>query len=81
MKFIGISVWDDVTDASQHIQKYEVNYLNGIDRNGQIALDYGVKGLPEKYLINRQGWVVGKYTGPISSQMLRNLIDTLLIEP
>lgn len=81
VEFIGISVWDDATDAAQHINKYQVNYLNGIDSNGEIALDYGVKGLPEKYLINRQGLIVGKYAGPMSRQMLRNLIDTLLIEP
>jgi cytochrome c biogenesis protein CcmG/thiol:disulfide interchange protein DsbE len=45
------------------------------DPNGQIALNYGVRGPPESYLVNPDGIVLAKFIGPLTANALDNLID------
>jgi len=78
VEFIGIDIWDGRQDALNHIERFSVPYPNGIDSNGIIAIDYGVKGIPEKIFISREGTVAKKFVGPISAQALRSVLDELL---
>jgi len=78
VEFIGIDIWDGRQDALNHIERFGVPYPNGIDSNGTIAIDYGVKGIPEKIFISREGIVAKKFVGPISAQALRSVLDELL---
>ena len=78
VEFIGIDIWDGRQDALDHIERFSVPYPNGIDSNGTIAIDYGVKGIPEKIFISQEGTVAKKFVGPISAQALRSVLDELL---
>ena len=78
VEFIGIDIWDRRQDALNHIERFGVPYPNGIDSDGTIAIDYGVKGIPEKIFISREGTVAKKFVGPISAQALRSVLDELL---
>ena len=78
VEFIGIDIWDGRQDALNHIERFGVPYPNGIDSSGTIAIDYGVKGIPEKIFISRDGAVAKKFVGPISAQALRSVLDELL---
>lgn len=49
-----------------------------VDPLGQIGLDYGVYGVPETFVIDKQGIVRMKHVGPITTQVLREKIDPLL---
>ena len=44
------------------------------DPNGQYALDYGVRGPPESYLLNRDGVVLAKFIGEVSADHLDGLV-------
>jgi cytochrome c biogenesis protein CcmG/thiol:disulfide interchange protein DsbE len=46
-----------------------------LDLNGSVGIDYGVYGVPETYLIDRQGVIRYKRVGPLTPQILQ---DTLL---
>ena len=50
---------------------------------GVIAIDYGVKGIPEKIFIDADGVVSRKFVGPIDAETLRATLDGLLegVEP
>ena len=60
------------------LERYEVPYPNGIDEEGEIAIEYGVKGLPEKFFIDQQGFIAKKFVGPTSESDLREALDELL---
>jgi len=45
------------------------------DPNGRIALDYGVSGVPESFLVNPQGIIVSKLLGGVRAADLQNLLD------
>ena len=49
-----------------------------VDPLGQIGLDYGVYGVPETFVIDKQGIVRMKHVGPITTEVLRDKIDPLL---
>ena len=44
------------------------------DAKGQVALDYGVRGPPESYLLNRDGVVLAKFIGEVTADGLDRLV-------
>ena len=78
VEFVGVDIWDGLQDASNHIKKYSVPYPNGVDSSGTITIDYGVRGIPEKIFIGKDGVVARKFVGPISADTLRAALQELL---
>ena len=50
------------------------------DSDGKIGIDYGVYGVPETYLIDKQGVIRYKHTGPLTPEVLLKKIVPLLNE-
>lgn len=50
------------------------------DGAGRIALDYGVYGVPETYVIDRKGVIRYKRIGPVTPEILREKVEPLLKE-
>jgi cytochrome c biogenesis protein CcmG/thiol:disulfide interchange protein DsbE len=46
----------------------------GVDPNGKMAIEWGVYGVPETYLIGKDGMIALKHVGPIDPQILQNKI-------
>ncbi|KAA3516833.1 DsbE family thiol:disulfide interchange protein [Agrobacterium vitis] len=44
----------------------------GIDPNGKAAIDWGVYGIPESYLVAPDGTIVYKRVGPFDAQSIEN---------
>ena len=78
VEFIGVDVWDNVGDAEIFLQQEGQTYPAGPDATGTLAIDYGVRGIPEKYFIDRQGILVKKLSGPLTETTLRDTINELL---
>ena len=78
VEFIGIAIWDREEDVRSFLKRYQVNYINGLDKHGLIAVDYGVRGIPEKYFIDRQGNLVRKFVGPMGLEDLEEVLDQLI---
>jgi cytochrome c biogenesis protein CcmG/thiol:disulfide interchange protein DsbE len=50
------------------------------DGSGRIAMDYGVYGVPETYVIDRRGVIRYKHIGPLTPEVLRGKIEPMLKE-
>jgi cytochrome c biogenesis protein CcmG/thiol:disulfide interchange protein DsbE len=68
--FIGVNVWDDKDSALRYLREFGGGYLNGMDPKGEIAIDYGVAGVPETYFIHPSGKIVDKYTGTLTEEVI-----------
>ena len=68
--FLGVNIWDDDSNALSYMEKYGGGYPNGKDPEGQIAVDYGVAGVPETYFIDPTGKITEKYTGPLDENKI-----------
>ena len=78
VEFIGVAIWDSHQDARDFGEVFEVPYPAGVDSDGTIAIDYGVKGIPEKIFIDADGVIRKKFVGPIGADALRTILDGLL---
>ena len=78
VEFIGISIWDRKEDALKHIDEFDIEYPSGPDAKGDILVDYGVTGIPEKVFIDRNGNKLKKFTGPATKEELEIILDGLL---
>jgi cytochrome c biogenesis protein CcmG/thiol:disulfide interchange protein DsbE len=47
----------------------------GVDRNGRVGIEWGVYGVPETYVIDKEGRVAYRHVGPL---MARDVEGTLL---
>jgi cytochrome c biogenesis protein CcmG/thiol:disulfide interchange protein DsbE len=67
---VGLDYKDDPQDGLSWITSYGNPYdLIAVDRDGHVGIDYGVYGVPETYVIDQQGIIRDKETGPISEQI------------
>ena len=78
VEFVGVDIWDRRQDAIEYIDRYQITYPNGVDENGAIAINYGVRGIPEKFFIDQDGMIVKKFVGPVDADTLRSTLDELL---
>ena len=54
------------------------SYPSLLDERSRTAIDYGLSGVPETFIIDRGGRIAYKHMGPISDRLLRRWIDSLL---
>lgn len=78
VEFIGISIWDRLRDAEDYVREFRLTYPSGVDSNGTILMDYGVRGIPEKFFIDSEGQIIAKYVGPSSVGDLQATLDNIL---
>jgi cytochrome c biogenesis protein CcmG, thiol:disulfide interchange protein DsbE len=46
----------------------------GADRNGRTAIDWGVYGVPETFIVKGDGTITYRFVGPISAESYRDVI-------
>jgi len=54
--------------------------LSASDTEGRVGIDYGVYGVPETYVIDKQGVIQYKEIGPVTPQNLQNKILPLVAQ-
>lgn len=63
-QFVGVAIWDQSDAAKTFARSEGATWTNGIDKDGKIAIDFGVYGVPESFFISRAGLLVDRYVGP-----------------
>ncbi len=75
----GLNWKDKREDALAWLERYGDPYIgSGVDRDGRVAIDFGVYGAPETYLVDRQGVIRFKQTGPLTWQIIEQKIKPLI---
>ena len=76
--FLGIDIQDDEHDGLAFIRQFGVSYPNAPDPSGSVSINYGVVGVPETYVVNRQGTIAQKVVGPVSASQMIPMLEELL---
>ena len=77
----GLNYKDENTTAKQWLRLYGDPYIASlVDPDGTVGIDYGVYGVPETYVIDKQGIIRHKQIGPVTVDSLRNKIIPLIME-
>ena len=67
----GIAYKDKPADAKHYLDQLGDPYRRiGLDENGRTGIDFGVYGVPETYLIDKQGHIRFRYVGPLTAEAL-----------
>ncbi len=67
VRIIGISYKDRPEDSARWLARYGNPYVMvARDAVGASAIDWGVYGVPETYLLDAEGRIVHKHVGPLS---------------
>ena len=76
---IGLDWKDDDTQARAWLTQLGNPYdVVAVDRSGRIAIDWGVYGAPETFLVNPQGIVVFKHVGALTPEVwMRDILPRL----
>ena len=76
---VGLNYKDEPEDARKWLSERGDPYIfSGIDADGATALEWGVYGVPETYVIDGEGIVRYKHVGPLDETALRDNILPLL---
>ncbi len=76
VKLYGLNYKDRRDDALGWLNNFGNPYLKSMsDTDGLVGIDYGVYGVPETFVIDKQGVIRYKQIGPVTPESLR---DTLL---
>ena len=78
---VGLDYKDQRKDGLNLLKRSGNPYsVVAFDADGRVGIDYGVYGVPESYLIDKQGMIRYKHTGPISMEALQKTILPLVQE-
>ena len=78
VEFVGVDIKDTPEDARTFLQRYTITYPNGFDEKKQVYIDYGVYGLPETFIVDRQGFVSHHVIGATTQAQLDSWLIPML---
>jgi cytochrome c biogenesis protein CcmG/thiol:disulfide interchange protein DsbE len=71
VRVYGVNYKDQPAAARRFLSRYGNPFLAvGGDGNGRAAIEWGVYGMPETFVVNGRGEIVYKHVGPITPQAL-----------
>jgi len=78
---VGLNYKDTRDEALPWLKRNGDPYqLIVFDANGRIGIDYGVYGVPETYVIDRQGIIRYKHIGPLTADVVQKKVEPLVKE-
>ena len=75
---VGVDYLDNESDARRFLKEFNVQYANGPDIETKIAAAYRIKGVPETYIVDKQGNLAMTIPAPTTAKALRSILNALL---
>ena len=74
IKVIGINYKDNSKKTIKWLKNLGNPYSDVlIDKNGRVAIDWGVYGIPETFIVNPSGIIKYRHVGPITSKIYKKI--------
>ena len=75
----GLNYKDTKEAANRFLAQLGNPYVATIvDADGRVGIDYGVYGVPETFVVDKQGVIRYKHIGPLTPDAVQNKIEPLL---
>lgn len=75
-RLVGLNYKDRTADALKFLDRYGNPFVAiGADRNGRAGIEWGVYGVPETFVIGRDGRIAYKLVGPITETNLDTVLN------
>ena len=74
IKVIGINYKDNSKKTIEWLKNLGNPYSDVlIDKNGRVAIDWGVYGIPETFIVNPSGIIKYRHVGPITNKIYKKI--------
>jgi cytochrome c biogenesis protein CcmG/thiol:disulfide interchange protein DsbE len=78
---LGLNYKDKRDDGRNWLRQHGNPYLvSAFDQEGRVGIDYGVYGVPETFVIDKQGVIRMKFTGPLTREAIAGKLLPLIEE-
>jgi cytochrome c biogenesis protein CcmG, thiol:disulfide interchange protein DsbE len=75
----GLNYKDHPDNAARWLNTLGDPYTRtGADRHGRVSIDWGVYGVPETFVISKDGRIAHKHIGPLTPEALENTVLPLI---
>ncbi|MFN7210131.1 MAG: TlpA disulfide reductase family protein [Aggregatilineales bacterium] len=76
--FLGIAYTDTERNAQAYLKEYGITYPNGLDYQTRISALYRIAGVPETFIIDRDGQISEFVMMPLKRSQLSAMIERAL---
>jgi cytochrome c biogenesis protein CcmG, thiol:disulfide interchange protein DsbE len=75
----GLNYKDGRPEGKQWLARFGNPYDASLfDNDGRVGIDWGVYGVPETFIVDRQGMIRFKHIGPLTPEIIRGSIEPLV---
>jgi len=75
----GLNYKDTRVEGMKWVSRFGNPYDASLfDQDGRVGIDFGVYGVPETFIMDRQGVIRYKHIGPLTPDVLRSTIEPLV---
>jgi len=79
LRVVGMNYKDQPDNARRFLGRYGNPFAaNGVDGNGRAAIEWGVYGVPETFVIDRDGRITYKLIGPLTPDNLETAVKPVI---
>lgn len=79
LQLVEINYKDAPDNARRFLGRYGNPFgIVGLDGNGRAAIEWGVYGVPESFIVGREGTIVYKMVGPITPENINTVLKVEL---
>ncbi len=75
---VGIVYNDSAAAAKAFRQEFGLTFPQAMDPDGRAAIDFGVFGVPETYVVDQRGVVMAKLLGAVGPETLDQVLGQVL---
>ena len=75
---LGLDYNDFGEDARAFVDRYGLTFPMAVDRGKKAGTAFGITGLPETFVVDREGHVLGHLIGALDSERNRERLDELI---
>ncbi len=75
LQLVGINYKDAPDNARRFLGRYGNPFsIVGVDGNGRASIEWGVYGVPETFIVGRDGTIIYKLVGPVTPQNIDRVL-------
>ena len=75
LQIVGINYKDAPDNARRFLGRYGNPFgIVGVDANGRASIEWGVYGVPETFIVGREGTIVYKMVGPVTADNINTVL-------
>tara|TARA_Y100001970_G_scaffold62267_1_gene79544 strand:- start:8580 stop:9101 length:522 start_codon:yes stop_codon:yes gene_type:complete len=76
LNIVGVNFKDKKSDALKFLKNYKNPYSSvAQDKDGKASISFGIYGIPESILVNKEFIIIKKYLGPLNNEYYKEILE------